>query len=97
RLAKLGQAFIREFATAQGNFKQIVHTLLTDEGGGAQAKVDAIEDIFEDGVGFAADFTHAIIDAAINAGLAGFNAFNPSLVVHGVIQPTIFGIPLGDP
>ena len=38
-----------------------------------------------------------IIDAAI-AGLAeGWDTFNPSLTITGLIQPVIFGIPLGAP
>jgi len=42
-------------------------------------------------------FFDGIAQAAHDAIVAANDAFDPSLVITGVIQPTIFGFPIGDP
>lgn len=38
------------------------------------------------------------VSGAVNAAIiAGWNGFNPTLTVRGLIQPTVFGFPLGNP
>ncbi|MEI7921870.1 MAG: LamG-like jellyroll fold domain-containing protein, partial [Planctomycetota bacterium] len=60
--------------------------------------------IIEGTAAFFGDFDKAVqimvpifVKAGVDAISAGYEQFNPSLTIHAIVQPTLFGMPIGSP
>ena len=88
---KVANAFLHEYFLVAGEIDEVFEAIAAEDQAalatlaaeGAAAALEAIGDV--------------LLRAALDGLIATWEGFNPSLVIHGAVQPTIFGFPMGEP